>query len=236
MNELDREQMVAVLKAAFGNSRFSRDQKSAFQNLLDQWRHLPQFSAEIRAAAFDLVRDAVEPAQHVHINWMEAVLKIASGRTRLPQGTKLETEVCFSPGRSCRDLIVRALKEAEMSADICVFTITDNSISEQIIAAHRRGVQVRIITDNEKSYDFGSDIAEFARAGIDVRIDETDKHMHHKFAIFDQKAVLTGSYNWTRSAASANEENIVYLGDPFVVNAFREEFEKLLPRMTAARP
>ena len=51
--------------------------------------------------------------------------------------------------------------------------------------------------------------------------------MHHKFFIVDKKLVLTGSYNWTRSAALYNQENVISTDDEFVVEKFLNEFEKL---------
>lgn len=86
---------------------------------------------------------------------------------------------------------------------------------------------MRVLTDNEKASDLGSDIARIAEAGIPVAVDESDKHMHHKFAIFDASVVITGSYNWTRSAATYNEENLVTTGEPSLVRAFSEEFDRL---------
>ena len=51
--------------------------------------------------------------------------------------------------------------------------------------------------------------------------------MHHKFALADCAVLLTGSYNWTRSAASSNEENFLITGDRRFVDAFARQFEKL---------
>jgi phosphatidylserine/phosphatidylglycerophosphate/cardiolipin synthase-like enzyme len=51
--------------------------------------------------------------------------------------------------------------------------------------------------------------------------------MHHKFAIIDSRLVLTGSYNWTRSAAAYNHENILVTGNKQVVNSFEKEFSRL---------
>jgi cardiolipin hydrolase len=111
--------------------------------------------------------------------------------------------------------------------DICVFTITDNRISSAISDAHRRGVRVRIITDNDKVHDAGSDIQELASAGIPIKVDRTQYHMHHKFALFDGNRLLTGSYNWTRGAAEYNEENFVVTSNPDLVNPFNQVFEQL---------
>lgn len=88
-------------------------------------------------------------------------------------------------------------------------------------------MKIRIITDNDKAADEGSDADRLAAAGVPVRVDRTAYHMHHKFAIFDQKSLLNGSYNWTRSAAENNEENFVILDLPPLVSRFQKQFDQL---------
>ena len=56
-------------------------------------------------------------------------------------------------------------------------------------------------------------------------------HMHHKFAVFDGKIVVSGSYNWTRSAAEDNEENIVVTNEQKIVQSFHEQFGRLWTQM-----
>ncbi|HVJ82600.1 MAG TPA: phospholipase D-like domain-containing protein, partial [Planctomycetia bacterium] len=105
--------------------------------------------------------------------------------------------------------------------------ITDDRISDAILAAHARNVRVRILTDNDKSADVGSDVERFRAAGITVRRDVSEFHMHHKFAIFDDRRLLTGSYNWTRSAAAVNEENFILTTEPRLVRPFVRTFADL---------
>ena len=78
---------------------------------------------------------------------------------------------------------------------------------------------------------FGSDIERFERAGIQVVVDNSEHHMHHKFAIFDRRITLTGSYNWTRSAAEYNEENILVTHDRRIADRFQQEFERLWKKL-----
>ena len=75
---------------------------------------------------------------------------------------------------------------ARASVDVCVFTITDNRIVDAMERAHRRNVQVRVISDDDKAMDAGSDIDRLERMGIPVRVDRSEHHMHLKFAIFDK--------------------------------------------------
>src|ERR1044071_6897683 len=110
----------------------------------------------------------------------------------------------FSPGESCRNAIINEIKNAKRQLKICVFTISDDQISRAILDAHQRRVSVTIITDNDKTHDMGSDIDMLSKSGILVKMDMSSNHMHHKFMIADERSVITGSYNWTSSAARFN--------------------------------
>jgi phosphatidylserine/phosphatidylglycerophosphate/cardiolipin synthase-like enzyme len=119
------------------------------------------------------------------------------------------------------------LSGARRSVEICVFAITDDRLSSAILDAHRRGVKIRVITDDEKATDLGADAKRLAEAGIALRMDRSIYHMHHKFALFDDSLLLTGSYNWTRSAADSNQENFIVSGDSRLIKPFSQLFEKL---------
>jgi mitochondrial cardiolipin hydrolase len=54
--------------------------------------------------------------------------------------------------------------------------------------------------------------------------------MHHKFAVFDARTLLTGSYNWTRSADEYNKDNFLVTDDPHLVQAFSATFDRLWAR------
>jgi phosphatidylserine/phosphatidylglycerophosphate/cardiolipin synthase-like enzyme len=54
--------------------------------------------------------------------------------------------------------------------------------------------------------------------------------MHDKFAIFDGRLLVTGSYNWTESAEAANFENALFLDDPGLVARYADAFERLFAR------
>jgi mitochondrial cardiolipin hydrolase len=153
---------------------------------------------------------------------------------QIPQ--KITSRAFFSPGDDCLEAIITAIEEAKKTMKICVFTISDDRISEAIVRAHQHGIQIRIITDNNKLHDIGSDIRELAARGLEVRIDKTRSHMHHKFAIFDETRVLTGSYNWTRSAAMYNHENILVTDNLSIVQDYSREFDRLWEGMMKYNP
>ncbi|GAA4302747.1 phospholipase D-like domain-containing protein [Nibribacter koreensis] len=150
-----------------------------------------------------------------------------------PSSTKIKNGVYFSPGEECLNAIISFILAANASLKICVFTISDDRITRAILQAYQRGIAVELLTDNEKLFDKGSDIRELAMAGIEIRVDNTPNHMHHKYAVIDQKHVLTGSYNWTRSAALYNHENVLVSSDPQLVKPYLIEFDTLWAEMVA---
>jgi phosphatidylserine/phosphatidylglycerophosphate/cardiolipin synthase-like enzyme len=139
----------------------------------------------------------------------------------------VHSEAYFSPRDDCVGRIIRLFADTRATADVCVFTITDDRLSDALLAAHGRGVRLRVITDNDKAHDHGSDIRRFQQAGVVVREDRTPFHMHHKYALFDGKWLLNGSYNWTRGAARDNQENCVVTDDPKLLAAYAAAFEQL---------
>ncbi len=218
-----------MLRASLQDGRLDRAERDDFK----AWLESPPADGNKRAVyqsmAFDLAREAIEAKTIPHfaaLNWLERIVKLL---TPLASGAASSdvAEACFTPQHDGAARIVRLFGEARASVDVCVFTITDDRISSAMIAAHRRGVRLRIITDNEKRLDPGSDISRLRQAGIAVREDHTEFHMHHKFALIDQRTLLTGSYNWTRSAALHNEENFILTGDARLVCEFSRVFEEL---------
>jgi len=141
-------------------------------------------------------------------------------------------KVYFSPSEDCRNAIIREIQGAKLEVKICVFTISDDRITDAILGAHRRNVTITIITDNDKTFDVGSDIHLLSDNGIRIKMDTTSNHMHHKFMIVDGRTVTTGSYNWTNSAAKYNQENIIVTADKAAVSAFSKEYDRLWSLMT----
>ncbi|MEO6810440.1 MAG: phospholipase D-like domain-containing protein [Isosphaeraceae bacterium] len=220
----------ALLIETLDDARLSRKERHALNTAFETINRDVDRAA-IRQRAFELARAASTPAENQNVlNWLEAVVKALDPKPGDTQGPA-SVEAYFSPGDQGPRRIAHLLTEAARSVDICVFTITDNRLSDAILETHRRGVAVRIITDNDKAHDEGSDVDRFRAAAIPIRIDRTEYHMHHKFAIFDGSALLTGSYNWTRGASAYNQDNFIVTHDRRLVSTFHEVFDKLWQRL-----
>ena len=227
MSPIKRDEIDEILLRTLDDQRLSRSERQVLTALLAEQRDTPDLLAYFRHRAFEMARRQLPGSTPDKIlTWLEEVNK-ALAQAQGPDEAPSLAEAHFSPGDRCRRRITALLDQTRDTADICVFTITDDQITRAILGAHQRGVRVRIISDDEKSLDRGSDVLELDRAGIPVFLDRSEAHMHHKFAIFDGAFLVTGSYNWTRSAATSNEENLIVSNNRGLIRDFSEEFEKL---------
>jgi phosphatidylserine/phosphatidylglycerophosphate/cardiolipin synthase-like enzyme len=139
----------------------------------------------------------------------------------------IEIETYFSPDDGIVYKIVDLINGASKRLDLLAFTITSDPISNAILAAERRGIEVRGVVEASQISVMGSDVSSLRAAGLDIRLDGNPNLMHHKVLIIDSRIVLLGSYNFTRSAEENNDENTLILYDPALAAQFLIEFDRL---------
>jgi phosphatidylserine/phosphatidylglycerophosphate/cardiolipin synthase-like enzyme len=137
----------------------------------------------------------------------------------------------FSDSDRVADRIIAAINHTKTSLDLAIFDLTHPAITAALEDAQRRGVQIRIVADQRQAAGTHSEIPFLTQRGISVRLSRGYKGdrslMHNKFAVFDGRLAVTGSFNWTTSADSYNFENAVFISDPTAVGRFTEAFERL---------
>ncbi len=215
--------LIDALEQTVADGHLSRAERTAFHALAAELAGDAHVRSAVRARAFAVCRSAARDGRDV-LEWLEDVVQVLDAAGRGPTG---DSAAYFSPGEDCRTAIAARFGAARTTVDVCVFTITDDRLAEALLDAHRRGVRVRLVSDNEKIDDPGSDVRRLSAAGVPVAVDRSPAHMHHKFAIFDDHELLTGSYNWTRSAFLENQENLIMTRERAVLAAFQREFERL---------
>ena len=145
--------------------------------------------------------------------------------------------VIYSLDQKQNDKEIIALIDAAKSKvyfAIYTFTFTLPSIADALVAAKQRGIDVRGIIDSEQgSNSYGTPItAKLLAAGIPV---VNEKHstgsgiMHIKLLVTDS-AYAFGSYNWTNSATTINDE-IIEIGTD---QTLRQTYENILKRLLDA--
>ena len=133
-------------------------------------------------------------------------------------------ELCFTPPSGCGKVITNLIAQAAESIYVQAYGITSTKIVNELIAAHNRGIKVRVLLDKSNLHDKYSKMGELKKAGIDVSIDAVTGIAHNKVIIIDRQQVITGSFNFTRSADSRNVENLIIVGDKQVAHRYLQNW------------
>lgn len=224
---MDRETIDRLLIQTLEDLHFSRAERHEVRRRLEELAHGPHDLNMVRNRGFALAAERASSAKdRALLEWLRELVRVVdSQRPSTPEG--VSCQALFSPGTACLERLVAMIHGTRRTLDACVYTITDDRITRPLLEAHGRGVKVRVITEDSKAWDIGSDISRIESAGVPVEDDNAPSLMHHKFAIFDGTSLATGSYNWTRSAASSNQENLIVTSHPPLVRDFAAEFERL---------
>jgi phosphatidylserine/phosphatidylglycerophosphate/cardiolipin synthase-like enzyme len=98
-------------------------------------------------------------------------------------------------------------------------------LAEALIAAHERGVRVRMVTETDYLDERGTQA--LAAAGIPVVDDRNEDLMHDKFVVVDGAEVWTGSMNFTHSDAYRNNNTVIYIESTRLAENYTREFEEM---------
>lgn len=128
--------------------------------------------------------------------------------------------------------LVEHILSAKVSIDLCLYMLTQHKLGKAVIQKLKKtNIRVRFIVNESSSKLKDSFVGELQKNGAFVRMKKSDYLMHHKFAIIDGKKLISGSFNWTMQAAMGNYENVIITSNPFLVQSFVDEFEKLWTTM-----
>lgn len=122
----------------------------------------------------------------------------------------LDATIIFSPG--CEAAEVAAIKSARSKVRVQIYTFTSVPIATALIEAKARGVDVAVLMDAKAGQSTNKKVVEMlVTAGVPLKFDARHSIAHIKMTIIDGKAVLTGSFNYTRQAERSNAEMLVIL-------------------------
>jgi phosphatidylserine/phosphatidylglycerophosphate/cardiolipin synthase-like enzyme len=129
-----------------------------------------------------------------------------------------------APGEEIRSMLEGALVHATRRALAEVYTLTDPEVIAELVEAHRRGADVRVLLDPNQPYNLHG-YAVLKSGGVEVRWYPIPRGalLHAKIGLFDGELVL-GSANWTLSGLGVNHELDIETGDPAAVAAYGARF------------
>ncbi|HSX04402.1 MAG TPA: phosphatidylserine/phosphatidylglycerophosphate/cardiolipin synthase family protein [Rhabdochlamydiaceae bacterium] len=133
-------------------------------------------------------------------------------------------ELYFLPDfeKKALDRLVHLIDTAKESISIAMFTLTHPLLTQKLIEAHKRGVEVKIAVDFFTGHGSScKTLEELQNEGIKIYLSQGDALLHHKWALVDGNTLAMGSANWTAAAFKNNQDCLLVL---FNLNKAQKKF------------
>ena len=174
---------------------------------------------------------AAKYTQEFETLWNRDRLNVCDKPTGDPSPIRVgeaDISVRFSPQDSpARKGVVPLIAKAKEDINVAVFFLTSKQLTANLIAAHDRGVLVRVIIDATAATNGYTKHEVLRQAGIPVRIENWGGKMHMKAATVDGELLIAGSMNWTSAGEWANDENTLLIRSRRLAKEFNEYFETI---------
>lgn len=139
----------------------------------------------------------------------------------------VDVECYFAPEDDVYKELEAEIDGARASIDFMAFSFTSRDLAEAMAKRGRDGVRVRGIFDTQQAASRYSQDEYLAEKGATVYLDRNPHVMHHKVIVVDGQTVVTGSYNFSKSAEEKNDENVLIIHSADIAKEYLREFEKL---------
>ena len=128
--------------------------------------------------------------------------------------------------------LVSLMGKAQKTLDVADYDFDLVDVTDAMVAAKGRGVQVRMVTDsdtinNKKNQEIQAAFAKLEKAGITVVPDNRGPIMHNKFTVVDKEWIQTGSWNYTDGDTYRLNNNMIIIHNPQLAENYTVEFEKM---------
>ncbi len=135
-------------------------------------------------------------------------------------------EVLYAPDDAPLDRVVTLYQQAKHYIYVSVYGLTYPRAVEALVAAKKRGVDVRMMTDQERTQEVKqhSALRTLRLAGIPIRVNQHDGLMHLKQVVIDDEINTSGSMNHTTSGNRYNDERMDIITDRTTSVKAREQF------------
>jgi phosphatidylserine/phosphatidylglycerophosphate/cardiolipin synthase-like enzyme len=135
-----------------------------------------------------------------------------------------EIEVYFSPQDKPSGRIIQLIDASKTYIYMPTFLITHNEISQALIRARHRGVDVRVIIDANSTSTRNSKHAILRNEGILLKTENFAGKLHSKTIIIDDEYLISGSMNFSNSGENKNDENLLIIKNSKIAKLHKEFF------------
>ncbi len=119
--------------------------------------------------------------------------------------------------------IITIINNSKNYIYVPMFYLTEPNVTQALIQAKERGVDVKVILDASSALSKYSKHKILRLAGIPVKVENWVGKMHMK-ALITERYVVTGSLNWTNRAQYFNDENSLIIDNPKIAETYKKTF------------
>jgi len=139
-----------------------------------------------------------------------------------------EVRIIFAPEADEISALIEEIEGAAQSIRFMAFVFSlDEVASAMLNQAASRDVAIAGVFEHRNSTASWSQLPALHCAGAAVRQDGNRYVMHHKVIIIDDHTVITGSFNFSRSATTKNDENIVIIRHATIAELYLQEWQRV---------
>jgi phosphatidylserine/phosphatidylglycerophosphate/cardiolipin synthase-like enzyme len=138
-------------------------------------------------------------------------------------------DVNLFKGAFIEDALVKAIDSAKSTIDLAVFEFNSQPVTDALIRAKQRGVQVRVVTDGEHGLESPeTTLDQLDAKDIPIVSDGSrSAFMHDKFFVIDKQYVWTGSTNITHNDIYNNNNSSLYIRSTQLAQNYTDEFNEM---------
>lgn len=148
-----------------------------------------------------------------------------------PLAAEGKVEILFSPHDPVETRLIELIDTAKQTIHVQMYVFTRKSLAQALVAAQRRGVKVRVLADARQNQRGRNALPILLSGGVPVALETAYQASHNKLMLIDaatrHSRVVTGSYNYSWSAANKNAENVViFHGNRSVADTYLANWER----------
>ncbi len=133
--------------------------------------------------------------------------------------------VYFSPkSKTYESSIKKLIQNAHKYIYIPIFYLTHKDLTEELLKAHKRGVEIKIILDASAARNKYSMHNFLREKGIGVKVENFGGKMHAKSMIIDDEYFVSGSMNFTKAGEQKNDENTIIVKNTKLAKQYKSYF------------
>ncbi len=156
-----------------------------------------------------------------------SIMKTANSRKSIKLGKTVVTPLFSPKDKIITNNIIPLIESSKNYIYIPAFIITHDALTNSLIRAKHRGVDVKIILDATNTSGSRNKLKVLRMSGIPVKVENYAGKVHSKSIIVDDKYIIAGSMNFSNSGENKNDENVLIVEDERLARHYKGFFEYL---------